>query len=421
MIPTAKSDTQTRIVLENAEVLDVVEGTILPDHRIVVKGDTIEQVEPMAVGQSVAPDDQVIDVAGKTVMPGLCDAHVHVTGWTANVTEIMRTSPLYTAARAADIMQGMLMRGFTTVRDEAGADYGLAMAVEEGYLAGPRVLFCGQALSQTGGHGDSRGRGEVTVTGLGQAGALSRLCDGVDAVRVACRDEIRKGATHIKLMLSGGVASPTDRIANTQFSLDEIRAAVEEAEMAGLYVTGHTYTARAVNRAIECGVRSLEHCNLIDNSSIELFLKHNAYMVPTLSTYDALAKEGLEAGLPPALHNKVFEVRDAGIKALEMAHNAGVNLVYGTDLLGQLHRYQLNEFSIRSQVQAPIDIIRAATIHAAELFNEVGQIGVVDAGARADLLIVDGNPLTNLGCLQNPQRHLLGIMKGGIFYKRQSV
>ena len=411
------SQTQARIILENATVLDVIQGTLRPNQRVIVQGQRIEQVEPVAVQSDIAEDDQVLDVAGKTVMPGLCDAHVHVLGWTANVSEILRTSPLYTAARAAEIMEAMLMRGFTTVRDEAGADYGIARAVEEGYLIGPRILFCGQALSQTGGHGDMRSRGEVDVTGLGWSVALGRLCDGVDAVRVACRNEIRRGATHIKLMLSGGVASPTDRIANSQFSLDEIRAAVEEAEMAGLYVTGHTYTARAVNRAIECGVRSLEHCNLIDESSIDLFLKHNAFMVPTLSTYDALAREGVDAGLPPDLYAKVFEVRDAGIKALEMAHEAGVNLVYGTDLLGHLHKYQLDEFNIRAQVQSPIDIIRAATIHAAELFNEVGEIGVLTAGARADLLIVDGDPLTNLDCLQDPERYLQGIMKGGIFYK----
>ncbi|MEM7134587.1 MAG: amidohydrolase family protein [Chloroflexota bacterium] len=415
-----KSDSKTPIVLENTTLLDVVQGAMQPNQRVVVREGRIEQVEPMAAERRVSEDAQIVDVAGKTIMPGLCDAHVHVTAWTANVTEILRTSPFYTAARTAEILEDMLMRGFTTVRDEAGADYGIAFAVDEGYFVGPRVFFCGQALSQTGGHGDTRGRGEETVIGLGQSAALGRLCDGVDAVRAACRDEVRKGANHIKLMLSGGVASPTDRISNDQFSLDEIRAAVEEAEMAGLYVTGHTYSARAVNRAIECGVRSLEHCNLIDESSIELFLKHDAYMVPTLSTYDALAKEGVEAGLPEALHAKVFEVRDAGIRALEMAHHAGVNLVYGTDLLGQMHKHQLNEFSIRSQVQAPIDIIRGATVNAAELFNEVGETGVVATGARADLLIVDGDPLNDLGCLQDPDRYLHGIMKGGVFYKLES-
>jgi len=301
------------------------------------------------------------------------------------------------------------MRGFTTVRDGGGADYGLAQAVDEGRIAGPRLLFCGEVLSPTGGHGDQRRRGENYDAG--------HLVDGVDAVRKACREEIRKGARHIKLMLSGGVASPTDRITNLQFSRDEVRAAVEEAEMAGLYCMGHTYTARAVNRAIECGVRSLEHCNLIDESSIELFLEHNAFMVPTLATYEALAREGVEAGMPKELNDKVYDVLDAGIEALRMAHEAGVNLAYGTDLLGQMQRLQLTEFAIRARVQSPIDVIRGATCNAARLFNKVGEIGAVAEGARADLLVVDGDPLADLACLQDPDRYLKAIIKGGEFFK----
>jgi imidazolonepropionase-like amidohydrolase len=218
-------------------------------------------------------------------------------------------------------------------------------------------------------------------------------------------------------MLSGGVASPTDRITNLQFSRDEILAAVEEAEMAGLYCMGHTYTARAVNRAIECGVRSLEHCNLIDESSIELFLKHDAFMVPTLATYEALAQEGVEAGMPKELNNKVYQVLDAGIEALRMAHEAGVNLAFGTDLLGQMQRLQLTEFAIRARVQPPVDVIRAATCNAAELFSEVGEIGVIAEGARADLLVVDGDPLADLTCLQDPSRYLKAIIKGGEIIK----
>lgn len=408
---------EKRIILNNATILDVIKGELLPNQRVVLNGRRIERVEPTQAGPLNLAEAEVIDLQGQTVMPGLCDAHVHVTAWTANLAQLRRTSPFYTAARAAEILEGMLMRGFTTVRDGGGADYGLAWAVEEGFIKGPRLLFCGLSLSQTGGHGDMRGRGEQGVAGPGDMVGLGRLCDGVAAVRQACREEIRKGAHHIKLMLSGGVASPTDRISNTQFSLEEIRAAVEEAEMAGLYCMGHAYTARAVNRALTCGVRSLEHCNLIDESSIELFLKHNAFMVPTLATYEALAREGVAAGMPQALNDKVYEVLDAGIKALELAQAAGVKLVYGTDLLGQMHRYQLNEFALRSQVQSPLAIIRAATCNAAELFAEAGETGVVAEGARADLLVVAGDPLTDLGCLQAPDRYLKAIIKDGVFVK----
>lgn len=405
------------IILDNASVLDVIAGRLLRNHRVVIRGSKIERVEPVQADMPVSDALDLIDVQGRTVMPGLCDAHVHVTAWTANLAELLRSSPSYSTARAAQLMEAMLMRGFTTVRDGGGADYGLALAVEEGFIRGPRVLFCGHALSPTAGHGDMRTRGEEVVSGLNHSLTLGYVCDGVGEVRKACREEIRKGAHHIKLMLSGGIASPTDRITNTQFSEEEIRAAVEEAEMAGLYCMGHTYTARAVNRAIQFGVRSLEHCNLIDESSVELFVKYGAYMVPTLATYDALAREGVEAGLPLALSAKIAQVADAGIKALEMAHRGGVKLVYGTDLIGRMHKDQLIEFRLRSEVQPPLDIIRSATCMAAELFNEVGETGVVAPGARADLLIVDGNPLENLNCLQDPERYLNGIIKDGVFYK----
>jgi imidazolonepropionase-like amidohydrolase len=308
----------------------------------------------------------------------------------------------------------MLQRGFTTVRDAGGADFGLAQAVQEGLFEGPRILFCGQALSQTGGHGDMRRQGEEVVTGSCATSSLGRLCDGVSEVRKACRDEIRKGASHIKLMLSGGVASPTDRVDSAQFSEEEICAAVEEAARAGIYCMAHVYTASAANRALRCGVRSLEHCNLIDESTVELFLEHGAFMVPTLATYEAFSTVD---GLPAEFVAKLNEVKGGGLRALDLASRAGVKLAYGTDLLGSMHQRQLTEFAIRGEVQKPIDVIRSATCNAAELFNEVGRTGVVSEGARADLLVVDGDPLADLACLQNPDRHLKAIIKGGRFHK----
>lgn len=418
--------TPTTTLFNNATVLDVKAGNLVPHQRVWVRRPStgsgparIERVEPMAAEAPSASTDEVtvIDVGGRTLMPGLCDAHVHVMAWTANIRELVNSSPHYNAARSGDVLRGMLMRGFTTVRDGAGADFGLQRAVDEGYIAGPRVLICGRALSQTGGHGDKRGRGEVAIETLASQTAFGVISDGVPEVRRAAREEIRRGANHVKLMLSGGVASPTDRLTNDQFSIEEIKAAVEEAEMADLYVMAHTYSARAVNRAITCGVRSLEHCNLIDASSVELLLKHDAWMVPTLVTYQALAQEGVAAGLPKDVEHKIYIVLDKGLGALEMAHTAGVKLAYGTDLLGAMHRRQLEEFAIRAQVQPNIEVIRAATCYAADLFRESGQTGVISPGARADVLIVDGDPLADIGCLLDPDRHLKLIMKGGAVYK----
>jgi imidazolonepropionase-like amidohydrolase len=243
------------------------------------------------------------------------------------------------------------------------------------------------------------------------------ICDGVPEVRRAVREEIKRGASHVKLMLSGGVASPTDRVDSTQFSLDEIRAAVEEAEAANRYVLGHAYTARAINRGLECGVRSIEHGNLMDSSTPPLFLKHGAYYVPTLVTYNALAEHGRESGLPEASHRKIFDVLDAGLRALEMAHRAGVAIVYGTDLLGAMHRFQSQEFKIRAQVQDPTSIVRAATTTAARLLRMEDQVGAIKPGAYADLLIVDRSPLEDIGILADPEAHLCLVMKNGQLYR----
>lgn len=409
---------QEKLVLDHAEVLDTVGGKIVSDQRIVIQNGIILRIEPSDPSRPSDDEGQVVDLQGKVVMPGLCDAHVHVTAWTASLSAQMRSSAAYTAVRAVQLLEDMLMRGFTTVRDGGGADYGLATAIAEGHIRGPRILFCGHAFSQTGGHGDMRSDGEQLLEGNNYSGMLGYVCDGVDAVRRACRDEIRRGAHHIKLMLAGGIATP-DPIYHNQFSEDEIRAAVEEAEMADRYVMGHVYTSRSINRALRLGVRSLEHCNLMDESSVELFLEHDAFMVPTLSVYDALARRGPAAGFPTELTAKLGGILESGLKALSIAHENGIKLAYGTDLLGDLHTDQLNEFALRARVQQPIDVIRSATTNAAELFNEVGETGVVAEGARADLLVIDGNPLNDLSLLQQPERYLKAILKDGNFYKNE--
>lgn len=396
----------------NANVLDVVAGTYVPDRHVVIRDGRIAEIS----GQRPAFDGPVFDLKGRVLMPGLCDAHVHVTAISADFATLVRTPPSYITAKAGQILHGMLMRGFTTVRDAGGADYGLAQAVAEGILPGPRLLFCGHALSQTGGHGDVRGAGETSLPDCFCCAGFGLVCDGVSEVRRAAREEIRRGATQLKLMVSGGVASPTDRIDSTQFSISELQAAVEEAEAANIPVMAHAYTARAIKRALRAGVDSIEHGNLLDDSCVDVFLETGKTLVPTLSTYSALAEEGLAAGMPKELHAKVFQVLDAGLRALETAHRGGVKLAYGSDLLGPMHRRQLGEFAIRHQVQPAIDVIRAATVNAAALFRRAGDIGVVAEGARADLLVLAGDPLRDLGVLQDPPRFLKAVLKDGIFY-----
>ncbi|TYB58015.1 amidohydrolase family protein [Nonomuraea sp. PA05] len=396
------------LLLKNALLLDVRTGDYTEADLRCADG----RIAETGPGLTAPDDTRVIDLAGARVVPGLIDAHVHVTASTANLGSLGSMSPAYVAAHSARIMGDMLSRGFTTVRDASGADFGLADAQAEGLVRGPRLLFCGKGLSQTGGHADFRGRGEHLKDDHPCCAGVGRVADGVDAVRAAARDELRKGAHHIKMMASGGVASPTDRIDSTQYSMDELRAAVEEAEAASRYVAAHAYTARAVNRALEAGVRSIEHGNLIDDTSVELFRKHDAYLVPTLVTYWALKEEGREFGLPEQSWRKVDEVLDAGLAALERASRGGVRIAYGTDLLGGMHRHQNQEFRLRGEVQRPIDVLRAATTGAAELVGLGGEIGTLAVGAHADLVVLDGDPLEDIGVLADPA-HVRHVVQAG--------
>ncbi|MFC7343915.1 metal-dependent hydrolase family protein [Saccharopolyspora griseoalba] len=401
----------TRLLLTDAHVLDPEVGRLSGLSWIEVTDGRIAEV---GTGRPPsAPDDvPVLPLAGATVLPGLIDAHVHAMLTSADAHAVAGWHASYRTARATSALAAMLGRGFTTVRDTGGADHGLALAVEEGVITGPRIVYGGSAISQTGGHGDFRTRDEDSVPCC-QSKVGGRIADGVSEVRRAARDELRKGASHIKIMLSGGVASPTDEVSAVQYSEEEIRAFVEEATNTNRYVTGHAYHARAIDRGLRNGVRCIEHGNLLDDSSVELFLEHDAWLVPTLITYDRLAAEGPEYGLPANSHRKVYEVLDAGLTALEKAHRAGVNLAYGTDLLGGMGVYQLHEFRVRGQVQPAADVIRAATVHAARLLGLEGDVGVVAPGARADLLVVDGNPLEDLEVLVNAEERHRCVVQGG--------
>ncbi|WP_066949270.1 metal-dependent hydrolase family protein [Microtetraspora fusca] len=410
---------QTSVLITNARVLDVHTGEYLEGASVLVADGVIVELGGSEV--RALAGSTVIDAEGRTVLPGFTDAHVHVTACTADLAAQAEWSPTYVAARAGHILRDMLHRGFTTVRDMGGADYGLADAVDDGFFTGPRLLFGGKALSQTGGHADMRHRGRIVADEHPHCPAVGVVCDGVDHVRKTAREQLRTGAHHIKLMLSGGVASPTDRVDSTQLSLDEIRAAVEEAEAANRYVAGHAYTARAINRALRCGVRSIEHGNLLDETSIELFKQHKAFYVPTLVTYRTLADEGPRYGLPADSHRKVSDVLEHGLRALELAHRGGVQIAFGTDLLGGMHPHQAEEFAIRAEVQPAIDVIRSATCVAARLVGLEGRIGEITPGAYADILMVEGDPLDDITVLARPDKHLKLVMKAGHVMTRSTL
>lgn len=403
----------TPTLLRNASILDVDAGTLVEERDVLISDGKIADI---GENRLAVADANVVDVKGKVLMPGLCDAHVHVIVPINSFLQLTKWSPFYTALRAMPILEGMLMRGFTTVRDAGGADFGLARAVEENLIPGPRILYSGKAISQTGGHGDMRGAGETEFDNHYYVPSLGRIADGVDAVRLAARDEIRRGASQVKLMVGGGIASYTDPIHFVQFSGEEIRAAVEEAENAGKYVMAHAYTARCIQHAVKNGVRSIEHGNFLDDETALMMKERNAILVPTLVAYTTMWEEGLAIGMPAELHAKIKYVLDIGTNQLEVAQRHGVKMVYGTDLIGPIHRHQSMEFKIRGEVLPAIEVIRSATSYAAELFQMEDQIGKVKTGFRADLLVVDGNPLEDLNALQDPSKLSL-IMKGGAIYR----
>lgn len=384
----------TDLLITNARYLDASAGEYREGNIKVLNG-TIAEIGPDLAAAGL----DTLDASGKFVLPGLIDCHVHVTAATADLTQLGEWSPNYAALHTAKLMGDMLDRGFTTVRDVAGADFGLHDAQAEGLLRGPRLFFGGKALSQTGGHADPRPRGRAAHDGGYCCPHIGRLADGVDQVRQAARDELRKGAHHIKIMAGGGVASPTDRIDSTQYSISEIEAAVEEATAANRYVTAHAYTGRAINRALRAGVRGIEHGNLLDDESLELFQEHNAFLTMNLVTYWALEREGRDFGLSQENWEKVAEVLDGGYEALGRAHEAGVNLAYGSDLLGGMQAHQAKEFSIRGKIQPAIDVIRSATTTAAALLQREGQLGVIAPGAHGDFVITSEDPLADLSVL----------------------
>ena len=400
------------IVFEHADVLDASAGVLLKDRFVRIEGAKITSVSDRPVDTAGA---RVINARGRVLMPGLIDCHVHVLASQLNIGALANVPNVFAVLRAVPILKGMLDRGFTTVRDAGGADWSLAEAVRTGVIEGPRIFPSGRALSQTGGHGDLRPRSDVLepCACTFKVGAIARVVDGVDALRLAVREELQKGATQIKIMASGGVASPTDPIHALGYSEAEIRAAVEEATNAGTYVLAHAYTPRAISRAVRCGVRTIEHGNLVDAEAAHVMADLGAIAVPTLVTYEALASEGAALGLPVESVAKIETVRTAGLRSLETYSAAGVRMALGTDLLGESHRFQSDEFRLRAGVLGNAEALRAATVHAAHVLQQDGLLGVIAPGATADLLLVDGNPLQDISVLLGQGERLQLIVQDG--------
>ncbi|WP_138466715.1 amidohydrolase family protein [Poseidonocella sp. HB161398] len=404
----------TPILFRNLKLLDPSFDAPREGYEVVVEGERIREVSDVPVTLAGA---QVVDCGGRVLMPGLIDCHVHSMHSEVYTRKLEDIPMTLAAARGARRLKEMLHRGFTTVRDTGGTDWGMKQAVELGLIEGPRLFIAGRSIGPTGGHSDGRARtnpGYACPCCNGMA-FLRVVADGEDGVRKTVREQMRQGADHIKIMASGGVASPNDPLDSLQFTMEEMEAAVEEAENFGRYVLAHAYSAEAITRAVTAGVRTIEHGNLIDAAAAKLMAENGAYLVANLVAYVAMKERAADFGMPAVMLEKNDMVLEGGYRSLEICREAGVKVAYGSDLLGALNEDQSREFSIRAEVQSPIEVIRAATTIAAEVIRRPGLLGTVAEGAFADLILVDGDPTRDVTLLEGQGRHMPVIMKGGAF------
>jgi imidazolonepropionase-like amidohydrolase len=409
----------TQTLFTNATL--VLDGftELQPSFNVLVKDSRIVSVSAKPIN---APEAAVIDVGGRTLIPGLIDAHAHITGLSLTPKNIAYPAAEIAIA-SANYLRNCLMDGYTTIREAGGADHATARLLAEGHIIGPRLFYSGKALTQTGGGADFRTPDEE-IDPCGHVGPFSNMsviADGTDEVRKAAREELRKGATQIKLFASGGVVFPAEGHATRyEFAEEELSAVVEEAAARGTYVMAHVYTDEGVRRCLRAGVRSIEHANFVNEDTVAMMAECGAFYVPTFISLVQRVESAAETHLPEAIVENLQRTIACGRQVYGWARKHKVPVGFGTDLWGpDAQKSQLREFEMRQDLDTPADILRSATVTNAELLMEKGTLGTVAEGAYADLLIVEGNPLADLGVLMNPQKNLKFIMKDGVVYKNE--
>ncbi|RDW63046.1 uncharacterized protein DSM5745_10157 [Aspergillus mulundensis] len=406
------------LTFTNATLIDPEAAKTIPNCCIRVENGLIAEITTESPSTQTST---TINLRGLYVCPGLIDCHVHITATPGgtSLNDMFAASQTSLTLRSAYVAREMLLRGFTTARDTGGADASLRDAIAEGLIPGPRLFIAGKALSQTGGHGDPR-PSYLHASGSDEAGgkccgghALARVCDGVPACLAAVRDELRQGADFIKIMVGGGVASPSDTLAMVQFTPEEIAAITRTAGYSGKYVTAHAYTAAAIRHAVENGVAGIEHGNFIDAETARFCASLGVSVTPTLVTYRGMATAPFKRFLDLDGRAKNEAVLEGGIGALRILRDAGVNMCFGSDLLGGLHGLQNGEFGIRAGVLGAEEILRSATVNGARVLGMEGRLGVIKQGAIADLLVLRRNPLEDIGVLDQIEENMVGLLKDG--------
>lgn len=427
MVTGAASAAERAILINNVHLFDgkTAERTNGPVNVLIV-GRQIEAVSASTIEPEPDHDLTVIDGRRKTLMPGLIDAHIHMTLILPTLMDAMTADLSYVHILSTIGAEAVLERGFTSVRDAGGPVFGLRRAIEEGRIPGPRIIASGAMISQTGGHGDFRMRNEVPRAGNAplshtEKAGVALIADGVDEVLRASREQLMLGAHFLKLMAGGGVTSLYDPLDATQYTPDEFRAAVQAAENWGTYVAVHAYNSRAVRMAIESGVRVIEHGQLVDEDTVRLMAERDVWwsLQPFLDNELANPKTG-----PSRL--KQIQVSQGTDRAYELARKHGVKVAFGTDLLfsGDTGPTQTARMVSLQRWYTPGEILQMATAHNGELlalsgprYPYPGPVGVIEPGAMADVLLVDGDPTEALELLLDHQANLHLIVKNGRIYK----
>ena len=404
----------TSLLLNNARIFDGIHADCPEGMQVLIDSGIVKELSDRPIK---APGAHVIDIGGRTLMPGLIDAHIHAYASNVDLQKVDLAGEAYRTAHAARMLGFALDCGFTTVRDVGGGDYGLARAIEDRLIRAPRFLYAGKIISMTGGHGDLRSMGTSVHThgycSCGEYNTLAVVADGVDECIQATREELRRGAHCIKIMGSGGVSSPTDPIWMNQFREDEIRAIVNETAERRTYTSAHCHPVSAIRRCVEFGVRVIEHGTLIDDETAQFVAQRGAYIVPTVAIIFALIELGKQLGFPPQSQEKAEYAFRQALTGMESMRKAGVKIGFGTDLLGETYSWQAREFSLRKQIFSPLEILRQATSTNAAILQQEGKLGCIATGAHADLLVVDGDPLKDIELLAASGRHLRLIMRAG--------
>jgi imidazolonepropionase-like amidohydrolase len=405
-------------IFKNANVLDCIKDE---PYRgcIVVEGNRIKEV--LDYQERVFPQKaQVIDLEGKFILPGLIDAHVHTICTDTDTCLQMKKDPIsLMTVKSLRVLEACLDQGFTSVRDCGGADAGFRVAVETNIIPGPRIKISGRHLSMTGGHGDGRWPAEIYAPIQSPATFHGIVADGVDECRKACRDQLRQGADFLKIMAGGGCLSPSDRIESAQYSLEELKAVVWEAKSCGTYVSAHCYSDLSVINAVNSGIRTIEHGNLMSQASAQILKKAGAFLVPTLSAYHIALETGREKGFSENIIQKIQLAKEKSIEGLKIAFKEGCKIGSGSDILGpEQNTKKALELELKSSVMGAYNAIKSATLINAQILGMADELGSLSSGKLADVIVVTGNPLEDISIFQDFETSIAYVMKNGIFHHR---